>query len=59
MTRLRQGLALVGFALALLAVSAESRTLAWVAIEVLSVSLLLRLLDRRPARRQHAPDDPA
>jgi hypothetical protein len=44
---LRIGLALAGFAAALLAVAFEDRRLAWAAIALLVCSLLVRLLQRR------------
>ena len=47
---LRLGTALLGFALALLSVALDSHTLGWVAIAVLSISLLLRLVSRRQRR---------
>lgn len=45
---LRIGLALAGFAAALLAVAFEDRRLAWAAIALLVCSLIVRLLQRRP-----------
>jgi hypothetical protein len=44
---LRLGLALAGFAAALLAVAFEDPRLAWAAIALLSCSLIVRLLQRR------------
>jgi hypothetical protein len=44
--RVRRGLALLGFALAVLAVATEEHRLAWAAIAALVLSLILRLLDR-------------
>ena len=44
---LRIGLALAGFAAALLAVAFEDRRLAWAAIALLVCSLIVRLLQRR------------
>ncbi len=46
MTYLRRGLALAGMVLALVAVSGDDPRLAWGAIAVLLVSLMLRLLLR-------------
>lgn len=51
-TRLRIGLALAGFAVALLALAFEDHRLGWGAIALLAGSLLIRLL----ARRAGAPD---
>jgi hypothetical protein len=45
--RLRLGFALLGMALALLSVSFNDRRLAWVAIALLTVSLVLRLILRK------------
>ena len=50
LTWIRLGLALAGFAGALLAIALEERRLAWVAIVLLTGSLLVRLAQRR--RRQ-------
>jgi uncharacterized membrane protein len=44
---LRLGLALAGFAAALLAIAFEERRLAWAAIAFLAGSLIVRLLQRR------------
>jgi hypothetical protein len=51
-TRLRIGLALAGFAVALLALAFEDHRLGWGAIALLAASLLIRLL----ARRAGTPD---
>jgi membrane protein implicated in regulation of membrane protease activity len=51
---LRLGLALAGFALAVLSVALDSHTLGWVAIAVLSISLLLRLVSQRQRREDEA-----
>jgi membrane protein implicated in regulation of membrane protease activity len=51
---LRLGTALLGFALALLSVALDSHTLGWVAIAVLSISLLLRLVSQRQRREDEA-----
>ncbi|HSB52788.1 MAG TPA: hypothetical protein VLD58_00455 [Gemmatimonadales bacterium] len=47
MTRLRLGLALAGFAVALLAVVADQPRLGWGAIALLVGSLIVRLVQRR------------
>jgi hypothetical protein len=47
LTALRLGLAVAGFAAALLSVAFEDRRLAWVAIVLLAGSLAIRLLQRR------------
>ena len=47
MNRLRLGLALAGFAAALLAVSLGDQRVGWVAIALLMGSLLVRLLQKR------------
>jgi membrane protein implicated in regulation of membrane protease activity len=47
-------LALAGFALAVLSVALDSHTLGWVAIAVLSISLLLRLVSQRQRREDEA-----
>ena len=47
LTALRMGLALAGFAAALLAVALEDRRLSWAAIALLAASLLVRLIQRR------------
>jgi uncharacterized membrane protein len=44
---IRIGLALAGFAAALLAVAFEDRRLSWAAIALLAASLLIRLIQRR------------
>jgi hypothetical protein len=47
MNRLRVGLAIAGFVLALLSVALDDHRLAWAAIVVLATSLLIRLLRRK------------
>jgi hypothetical protein len=47
MNRLRIGLAIAGFVLALLSVALDDHRLAWAAIVVLATSLLIRLLRRK------------
>lgn len=51
---LRLALALVGFALALLSIAFDSHTFGWVAIAVLSISLLLRLVSQRQTPKDEA-----
>ena len=51
---LRLVLALVGFGLAVLSVAFDSHTFGWVAIAVLSISLLLRLISQRQRREDEA-----
>jgi hypothetical protein len=52
MTLFRLGLALAGFALALLSIAFNSRVLGWVAIGALGGSLLARLVARRREKAQ-------
>lgn len=47
MTYLRRGLALAGFAAALLAITFEDHRIGWGAIALLAGSLLLRLIESR------------
>jgi hypothetical protein len=47
LSQLRLGLALLGFALALLSVAFDNHIWGWVAIGALSISLVLRLVIRR------------
>ena len=47
LTAVRIGLALSGFAAALLAVAFEDRRFSWAAIGLLAGSLLIRLIQRR------------
>jgi hypothetical protein len=49
--RLRIGLALAGFLLALLGLVRDDSRLAWAAIAVLTGSLILRLLIRKQAKK--------
>jgi hypothetical protein len=44
---LRVGLALAGFAAAVLAIALEDRRVGWLAIALLAASLIVRLLQRR------------
>ncbi len=52
MNRLRLGLALVGFAAALLAVSLGDERVGWAAIALLVASLIVRLLQQRTAQKK-------
>jgi hypothetical protein len=52
MTALRIGFALVGFAVALLAVSSRDERVTWGAIALLLVSLIIRVLQRLPRDQQ-------
>ncbi|HKT61940.1 MAG TPA: hypothetical protein VJQ46_17950 [Gemmatimonadales bacterium] len=47
LTALRIGLALAGFAVAVLAIALEDHRLGWVAIALLIGSLIVRLIQRR------------
>jgi hypothetical protein len=49
-TYLRLGLALAGFAVALLAIAFEDRRLGWAAIALLAASLAVRLVQHRRPR---------
>ena len=53
MTRLRIAFALAGFLAALLSVARDDNRLAWLAIALLAVSLILRLILRK---REYPPD---
>lgn len=55
LTNLRLGLALLGFAMALLSIAFDSHLLAWAAIGALAASFLLRLISKRQSMGQ---DDP-
>ena len=57
LTWIRLGLALAGFAGALLAVALEERRLAWGAIALLAGSLLVRLAQRRRRPGDAPPED--
>jgi uncharacterized membrane protein len=57
MNRLRIGLALAGFVLALLSVALDDHRLAWAAIVVLATSLLIRLVRRRQRGNQKSQGD--
>jgi hypothetical protein len=56
-TYLRLGLALGGFAVALLAVAFEDERLGWGAIALLTGSLLVRVIERRARSRGDTPED--
>jgi Flp pilus assembly protein TadB len=56
MNRLRIGLALAGFVLALLSVALDDHRLAWAAIAVLAASLLIRLVRRKRESRKSQGD---
>jgi hypothetical protein len=58
MNGLRMGLALGGFALALLSVTYDERRLAWAAIALLAGSLLVRLWLRRGQDSEGEGDKP-
>lgn len=53
MIRLRLGLAICGFILALLSVALNDRRIAWGAIALLIASLLVRLVMRKTDQRKH------
>lgn len=50
MSRFRLATALLGVALAVLAIARDDRGIAWVAIAVLAVAVILRLVARRRMR---------
>ena len=50
MNRLRIGFALAGFIAALISVALDDRRVAWLAITLLILSLILRLIIRKRAR---------
>lgn len=58
MNRLRVGLAMAGFGLALLSVALDDHRLAWAAIVVLATSLLTRLLRRKRGNGNPPGDSP-
>ncbi len=57
MNYVRLGLAAIGFVLALLGVATDNMRLVWGAIAVLLGSLLLRLIQRKPANGGSGPED--
>jgi uncharacterized membrane protein YfcA len=58
MSRLRIAAALAGFGAALLGVALDDQRLAWMAIALLTVSLILRLVLRKRESRQRETDRP-
>jgi len=58
MSRLRIAAALAGFGAALLSVALDDKRLAWMAIALLTVSLILRLILRKREHRQSETDRP-
>jgi membrane protein implicated in regulation of membrane protease activity len=57
MNHLRVGLAIAGFALALLSVAWDDHRIAWTAIALLAASLLIRLVGRKRERPKSQGDD--
>jgi hypothetical protein len=53
----RRGLALVGYALAVLAIAFEEHRVGWAAVGLLAASLLLRMVERRRPAADAAPND--
>ncbi|MEA2714475.1 MAG: hypothetical protein QOK27_2436 [Gemmatimonadales bacterium] len=58
MSRLRIAAVLAGFVAALLSVALDDKRLAWTAIALLTVSLILRLILRQREHRQSETDRP-
>lgn len=58
MTRLRVGLAVGGFVLALLGVVLNDATVVWAAMAVLATSAIIRLLGRKRADQNSDGDGP-
>jgi uncharacterized membrane protein YfcA len=58
MSQLRIAAALAGFVAALLSVALDDTHLAWMAIALLTVSLILRLILRKRETRQRETDRP-
>jgi uncharacterized membrane protein YfcA len=58
MSQLRIAAALAGFVAALLSVALNDNRLAWLAIALLSLSLILRLILRKRENRQNETDRP-
>jgi uncharacterized membrane protein YfcA len=58
MSQLRIAAALAGFVAALLSVALDDKRLAWMAIALLTVSLILRLILRKREDRRREPDRP-
>lgn len=58
MTRLRVGLAVAGFMLALLGVVLNDATVVWAAIALLATSAIIRLLGRKGVNQKSDGDGP-
>jgi uncharacterized membrane protein YfcA len=58
MSRLRIAAALAGFVAALLSVALDDTRLAWMAIALLTISLILRLILRKREDRQRETNRP-
>jgi uncharacterized membrane protein YfcA len=58
MSQLRIAAALAGFVAALLSVALDDTRLAWMAIALLTLSLILRLILRKRETRQRETDRP-
>ena len=58
MSRWRIGFALAGFAAALLSIAYDDRRIAWVAIVLLAISLILRLLVRKREKQSSDTNAP-
>ena len=58
MSRLRIAAALAGLVVALLSVALDDTRLAWTAIALLTISLILRLILRQRENRQSETDRP-
>lgn len=58
MSRWRIGFALAGFAAALLSIAYDDRRIAWVAIVLLAISLILRLLVRKREKQSSDASGP-
>ena len=59
MMRFRWGVIVVGVMLALVAIRLDDRRVAWVALAVLSLALLLRFATRRPGTTRDGQDHPS
>ena len=58
MSQLRIAAVLAGFVAALLSVALDDKRLAWMAIALLTISLILRLILRKRENRQSETDRP-
>ena len=58
MSRWRIGFALAGFAAALLSIAYDDRRIAWVAIVLLAISLILRFLVRKREKQSSDTNAP-